>query len=308
MKYLQHSVAFAVGIFLLASCSPSLALLPDLSEDDISSNYTTHADVAYGNEPLQTMDIYQSSSAHKLKDKNFTVVHLHGGGWYVGDKSQAHEMALVQQFLKKGMNVVNMNYTLKQGVLISLEDITQALNYLAEHQAHYGLAMDKVILVGFSAGGSISATLGCAQNNEDSPFQINPLVKVSGIINFSGPVDQMEVVEEIFSNWTGDEEMREVAQHIGQSMFPDLDAQGKEELLKKVQAITYFDQDDPGVFLWLGSEDAQVPNATFDRFNPLLAVNPSKNKIHTVEGGGHYPSPEQITSAFQDIFEFLDKR
>jgi alpha/beta superfamily hydrolase len=254
------------------------------------------------------MDIHKSGSAHTLKDKNFTIVYLHGGGWYVSDKLQKHEMAFVQPFLKKGMNVVNMNYTLKKGVLIPLEDITKALNFLASNNDKFELNLNNVILIGFSAGGTIASTLGLSQNNQNNPFQIDPKVKVKGIIDFSGPVDELETVEKVFTEWAGEEEMKEIAQKIGHAMFPANDNQNKQEIIKKVEAITYFDKKDPGIFLWLGVQDNQVPHSTFTRFIPLIESNQSKNKVIQIANGQHYPNREQMESAFENIFDFLDKK
>jgi acetyl esterase/lipase len=252
------------------------------------------------------MDIHKSGSANTLKDKNFTIVYIHGGGFYLSDKLEPHEMAFVKPFLKKGMNVVNMNYTLKKGVLITLEDITKALNFLSSNNDKFKLNLNKVILIGFSAGGSIAATLGLSQNNQNNPFQINSKIKIKGIVDFSGPVDGFDTVENIFTNW--ELEYKDIYQKIGKAMFPTNDNQNKEAIYKKVAAITYFDNNDPGFFLWSGGQDNQVPPSTFTKFIPLVEYNQSKNKVIQIANGQHYPSQEQMKSAYNDIFEFLDNR
>jgi acetyl esterase/lipase len=295
---------FSIGVILLTSCSPALTQLIDKSENEIRSTYTLYSNIAYGTDSLQTMDIHKSGSANTLKDKNFTIVYIHGGGFYVSDKLEPHEMAFVKPFLKKGMNVVNMNYTLKKGVLITLEDITKALNFLSSNNHKFKLNLNKVILIGFSAGGSIAATLGLSQNNQDNPFQINSKLKIKGIVDFSGPVDGFDTVENIFTNW--ELEYKDIYQKIGRAMFPTNDNQNKEAIYKKVAAITYFDNNDPGFFLWSGGQDNQVPPSTFTNFIPLIESNQSKNKVIQIANGQHYPSQEQMISAYNDIFEFLD--
>jgi acetyl esterase/lipase len=298
--------SFSFGVILCTACSPTVSKLADLSEDEIRSTYTLFSNIAYGTDSLQTMDIHKSGIANTLKNKNFTIVYIHGGGFYLSDKLESHEMAFVKPFLKKGMNVVNMNYTLKQGVLITIEDVNMALNFLAAHNDKYKLNLDKVILVGFSAGGSIAATLGLSQNNLENPFPINPKIKIKGIVDFSGPVDGFDTVENIFTNWELD--YKDIYQQIGKAMFPSNDDQNKEVIHKKVAAITYFDSNDPGFFLWSGGQDNQVPASTFTKFIPLIESNQSKNKVIQVETGQHYPSQEQMKLAYYDIFEFLDKK
>ncbi len=294
----------AIGVFLLTSCSPTLTQLKDKSENETRSTYTVYSDIAYGNDPLQTMDIHKSGSANALKDKNFTIVYIHGGGWYLSDKSQ--EMVYVQPFLKKGLNVVNMNYKLKQGVLVTMEDITKALNFLSSNNDKYQLNLNKVILTGFSAGGSIAATLGLSQNNPDNPFQIDSKLKIKGVVDFSGPVDDFETVEKIFTNWVNDDEIKDLAQKLGRAMFPPDDKLSKEAILHKVQAIGYFDKNDPGFFLWSGGQDNQVPPSTFTKFIPLIESNRLKNKVVYIINGQHSPNQEQMESAYLDIFKFLD--
>ena len=304
MNICKIKVRHAIGVFLLTSCSPTLTQLKDKSENEIRSSYTLYSNIAYGTDSLQTMDIHKSGSANALKDKNFTIVYIHGGGWYLSDKLQGHEMAFVQPFLKKGMNVVNMNYTLKKGVLVTLEDITKALNFLSSNNDKFQLNLNKVILTGFSAGGAIAATLGLSQNNQDNPFQINSKLKIKGIVDFSGPVDGFETVENVFTNW--DLEYKDLYQKIGKAMFPTGDKLSKETIIKKATAITYFDKNDPGFFLWSGGQDNQIPPSTFTKFIPLIESNQLKNKVVYIVNGEHYPNQEQIESAYVDIFKFLD--
>ena len=306
MNICKIKVRHVIGVFLLTSCSPTLTQLKDKNENEIRSSYTLYSNIAYGTDSLQTMDIHKSGNANALKDKNFTIIYIHGGGWYLSDKLQAHEMAFVQPFLKKGMNVVNMNYTLKKGVLVTLEDITKALNFLASNNDKFQLNLNKVILTGFSAGGAIAATLGLSQNNQDNPFQINSKLKIRGIVDFSGPVDDFETVENVFTNWANDDEIKDLAQKLGRAMFPPDDKLSKEAILHKVQAITYFDKNDPGVFLWSGGQDNQIPHSTFTKFIPMIESNRLKNKVVYIVNGQHYPNQEQLESAYVDIFKFLD--
>lgn len=306
MNICKIKIRHAIGVFLLTSCSPTLTQLKDKSENEIRSSYTLYSNITYGTDSLQTMDIHKSGSANALKDKNFTIVYLHGGGWYMSDKLQEHEMAFVQPFLKKGMNVVNMNYTLKKGVLVTVEDITKALNFLASNNDKFQLNLSKVILTGFSAGGAIAATLGLSQNNQDNPFQINSKLKIRGIVDFSGPVDDFETVENIFTNW--DLEYKDLYQKLGKAMFPTGDKLSKGGIIKKAKAITYFDKNDPGFFLWSGGQDNQIPPSTFAKFIPLIESNRLKNKVVYIVNGQHYPNQEQMEAAYVDIFKFLDTK
>jgi acetyl esterase/lipase len=122
-----------------------LASVADKTPEQVQTAYRITKDVAYGADKEQALDIYLSPTASKLKNKNYTVVFLHGGGYYISDKSR--EERYIQPYLKKGMNVVNMNYRIKRGVPIATEDLTYALNLLRANNATYHLNLDRVIRV-----------------------------------------------------------------------------------------------------------------------------------------------------------------
>jgi acetyl esterase/lipase len=67
------------------------------------------------------MDIYLSKDAKSLGKNNHTIIFMHGGGYYFSDKSQ--EERYIEPYLKKGLNVVNINYRLKKGVPIATSDL-----------------------------------------------------------------------------------------------------------------------------------------------------------------------------------------
>ncbi len=161
------------------------------------------------------MNIYIFKEAKKLKRKNFTIVFVHGGGYYVSDKSQ--EEKFIQPYLKKGMNVVNMNYRLKRGIPVATEDLTTALNFLKANNATYQLNLDKVILTGFSAGAHIASNVGVSANNPVYPYKLANGIKVSGIINFSGLVDGLDVVEKVFIDNDA-----QIMKDIGNALFPSV--------------------------------------------------------------------------------------
>jgi acetyl esterase/lipase len=57
----------------------------DKSAKQIAANYKVLKNISYG--PIKSK-IYISKDAKKLSDKNFTVIFLHGGGYYLSDKSK----------------------------------------------------------------------------------------------------------------------------------------------------------------------------------------------------------------------------
>ena len=246
------------------------------------------------------MDIYLSADAEKLKKKNYTIVFLHGGGYYISDKSR--EERYIQPYLKKGMNVVNMNYRLKRGVPIATEDLTYALNFLKANNATYHLNLDRVILTGFSAGAHIGSLVAVTANDPAYPRKLADGINIAGEINFSGPVDGLDVVEKVFMN-----NEVPIMKEIGNSLFVETTEYAQKDFVRKYEPITYFDKQDPPFFIWHGGKDDQVPPETFEKFVALLNQDKQKNKVLFVPDGLHSPTSSQLQTAYEEIFSFLDK-
>lgn len=262
--------------------------------------YKVMKDVSYGADKEQTMDMYISEDAKKLGNKNFTIVFIHGGGYYVSDKS--NEEKYIEPYLKKGLNVVNLNYRLKKGIPIATEDVTNALNFLQSNNVTYQLNLHQVILSGFSAGAHMASNVGVSANNPEYPDKLLSGIKISGIINFSGPVDGVDVVEKVFI----DNEMP-IMKEIGNALFPSSEGYAPKDSIAKYEPITYFDKNDPPFFLWHGGKDDQIPSATFVKFVDLLNEDKNKNEVIFSADGVHDPNPTELKNTYNQIFIFLDK-
>jgi len=281
---------------ILSSCSKKLTSKVDLSATEKESVYKVLKDVSYGSDAEQVMDIYLSENAKSYGKRNYTIVFLHGGGYYFSDKSQ--EERYIEPYLKKGMNVVNLNYRLKRGIPLATSDLTNALNFLKTNNADFGLNLENVIVTGFSAGAHIATNVGLAQNNPEYPNKLNDGIQIVGIINFSGPVDGLDVVERIFT-----EHPNEQYQAVGKALFSPEEYESKENLAV-FEPITYFDSKDPHLFLWHGGQDDQIPPSTFEEFVPLLRKD-KDFRIYIPESG-HSPTKEELEMAYVEIFKFLD--
>jgi hypothetical protein len=141
--------------------------------------------------------------------------------------------------------------------------------------------------------------LGLTQNNPEYPNQLHDGISITGIINFSGPVAGLDIVEKIFS----DSDI-EIMSEIGRALFPLSEGYESKENIAVYEPITYFDQNDPPIFLWHGGNDNQVPPKTFERFVPML--QPQKDKVMFLAEGQHSPNLEELQNAYNTIFLFLD--
>ena len=288
--------AFIICLFLLASCSKTLTSISDKTAEQIANTYEIRKDIPYGRHDEQKLDIYISKDASSYGKNNFTIVFLHGGAYYASDKSA--EERYIEPYLKKGLNVVNMNYRLKRGISVATTDLTIALNFLKANNSEYGLDLENIIVTGFSAGAHIATLVGLTQNNADYPDRLMAGIRITGIVNFSGPVDGLDVVEKIFVDHEN-----ALWSKAGRALFP---SEGYEEKARiaKYEPITYLDSSDPPVFIWHGGEDNQIPPETFVEFSRNLIKG--KDRVSYLPQARHSPTQEELEAAYIEIFQFLD--
>lgn len=285
-------------LIIINACSVKLSSIKDKSNEEIKESYKVTKDVAYGADKEENLDIYISDYAKKFGNKNFTIVFLHGGGYYMSDKS--NEERYIQPYLKKGFNVVNVNYRLKRGIPLATEDLTSVLNFLKANNVTYQLNLEKIILTGFSAGAHIASIVGASANNAVYTYKLDKGIGISGVINFSGPVDGLDKVEEVFIN-----NKIPIMREIGNALFVG-DGYANKDTVAKYNPITYFDKNDPPFFLWHGEKDDQVPASTFVKFVELLNEDKKKNKVIFLSEGFHSPNANELKDAYDQIFIFLD--
>ena len=178
-------------------------------------------------------------------------------------------------------------------------DLTNALNYLKANNSDYNLNLKNIIVTGFSAGAQIATNVGLAQNNSEYPNKLNDGINITGVINFSGPVDGLDIVEKIFVDHD-----YELFSKAGNALFSSEGYESKEKIAI-YEPITYLDKNDPPIFIWHGGKDDQIPPETFVEFVGLL--NDKKDFVDYNPDGLHSPNETELKNAYKKIFKFLDE-
>lgn len=288
---------FALSLLLVA-CASKRTAGADNPAAPALAGYVVTRDVAYGTDPAQTLDLYQPRAARGRHGPAYTVVFLHGGGYYLSDKTK--EERYLQPYLRHGVAVVNLNYRLQRGIAVAAEDLPLALNFLAAHRGAYPLHLRRLVLTGFSAGAHLASLVAVTANDPTYPYPLAPGVGIAAAVNFSGPVGGLDVVEAVFMDHPVP-----VMKAIGGALFPETGYAPK-EVTRRYEPLTYWDPQDPPFFVWHGGQDDQVPPVTFERFVERLAQDPGKNTVLFVPGGHHSPSAAELDAAYQRILPFLD--
>lgn len=136
-------------------------------------------DLAYGDDPRQTLDAYRPAGARNAP----VVVFVHGGAFIRGAKNINAEMYanVATWFARHGCVGINMEYRLAQQAPYpgGAADVALACRWLARHVGALGGDAGRICLVGHSAGGTHVATWACDPLCGLPPIDVRCAVLVS---------------------------------------------------------------------------------------------------------------------------------
>ena len=172
---------------LLAGCSATGVL----NAVTPSGNYTLNANVAYGSQPRQILDIYTPKSVGPAAGWP-VVVFIYGGSWNTGERAQYQFVG--EALASRGVLTLVADYRLYPEVRYPdfLSDSARALAYGLDQAARLGGDPKRVFVMGHSAGAYNAAMLAL-----DSRW-LNALGhgpnELAGWIGLAGPYDFYPIV------------------------------------------------------------------------------------------------------------------
>jgi acetyl esterase len=163
--------------------------------------------VRYGERhPNSYLDIWYANADDRARRP--TVIYMHGGGWFMGDKDSGDPLAAGGQGLasepilplaRQGFNVVNLNYALAPAhrYPVQITQLNDAIGHLTQHASEYGLDMTNVVVMGGSAGAQMTAQYGLLVSDPAyavevgvkpaiDPSSVKALVIFAAPLKFSG--------------------------------------------------------------------------------------------------------------------------
>ncbi|MBV2166525.1 MAG: alpha/beta hydrolase [Kaistella sp.] len=157
-------------IMVLNSCSTRYRIKND--ENGGKKIYN----LKYGENKRNVMDVFLPA---EYTPDTPLIMMFHGGAWIFGSKLHLRK---VQKFLyRNNFPTASINYRLVNKTTTykaALEDISKAVQHVGNSGKDWNLAINKIILLGESAGGHLALLYG--YKNED---------QVQKIISLSGPAD-----------------------------------------------------------------------------------------------------------------------
>ena len=240
------------------------------------------------------LDLYQARDATTPSP---TLIYFHGGGWVQGSK-EASSLTFLP-FLNMGWNVVNVEYRLAKVSLApaAVQDALCALRWVYRNGKEYNVDLNRLVVMGNSAGGHLALTTGMTPASEglDSLCPGSEELKVAAIINWYGITDVNELlaganVRNFAVGWLG-----------GMS--------NREEIAKRVSPLTYVRAGLPPIISIQGDADPIVPYSQNVRLHQALDKAGTRNQLVTIPGGKHGGfSDTEMAKAYAEIRGFLDKQ
>ena len=161
-----------------------------------SLNYVTpkhafekQAHLAYGLKSRQRLDLYR---AKKPKPQRPLIVFVHGGSWQHGDKRDY--LFVGESFTKEGYDVAIINYHLAPKHIFPtyVDDLAQAIHYLAQNQTKLNISTDHIILMGHSAGAfNVMSVVYSASSQLQYKDQIRAIIGLAGPYHFDYKGDSL---------------------------------------------------------------------------------------------------------------------
>jgi acetyl esterase/lipase len=268
----------------------------------IANHYLVYPDQQYGfagNIALR-LNVWQNQDSSKPLP---TVMYIHGGGWFFGDRTGA--MPQLLPYLNKGWDVVNVEYRMSGQALApaAVEDVRCALRWVTRNAAKFHFDPDRIIVTGHSAGGHLALMAGMLKAEDgfddncpaEEAFAEKPL-KVAAIVNWFGISDVADLL-------SGPDRRTYAIEWIGGQ------ANGI-EMAKRVSPLTYVRPGLPPIITIHGDADPTVPYSNAVRLHQALDKAGAVNQLVTIPGGKHGFQAFDDTKtmdAYKKIFEFLDK-
>jgi len=154
-----------------------------------------HGNIPYLNNTHEKhlLDIYLPKNTN---GKIPLVVFIHGGGWLSNDKYAdiGYMKSTVSEILESGYALVSIDYRFSTEAVFPAQmlDCNAAISFLVDNAEKYHLDMERMVIMGFSAGGHLASMVGLAKNNDVEAFYLpgsNRDFKPKGVVDFYGPAD-----------------------------------------------------------------------------------------------------------------------
>lgn len=228
----------------------------------------TYLNVAYGEHPQQTYDLYLPAGRATLKTK--VIVLIHGGGWTSGDKTDMENFVQLLKENHPNHAIVNMNYVLATTTISAFPsqffDIEKVINKIANEKNTLQI-LDEFGLIGSSAGAHLALQYDYVY---DTMNRIKMVGDIVGPTDFTDPFYADDPNFQVALNLLVDEDAYPKGTNYAEVISP---------------ALQVNENSSPSI-LFYGETDPIVPLSNGQRLQLALS-NAQISHSFTVYEGGH---------------------
>jgi acetyl esterase/lipase len=291
----MHRLSCLAAVILLCCCfSRGQLSSADARAAVIDDDYRVSENVVYltVNNYQNRLDVYDPAGDGPFP----TLIYIHGGAWINGTK----ENSLLQTFpfLEKGWAVVNVEYRVTKVARApaAVEDCRCALHWVVDHAKDYKFDLNRIVVMGGSAGGHLALMTGMAPATAglDRECSADQEVKVAAILDWLGVTDVNDLL-------SGPNQRDWAIEWLG-------DQKDREEIARRVSPLTYVRPGLPPIFIVHGDADPVIPYEQSVRLHQALDKAGVPNELVTIRGGMHgrfSHTDQQMT--YEKVWAFLRK-
>jgi len=259
-----------------------------------------HGNIPYQNDTLKKhlLDIYLPANA---KGKIPLVVFIHGGGWLSNDKyaDMGYMKETVSEILESGYALASIDYRFSTQAVFPAQmlDCNAAISYLVDNADKYGFDVDRMALMGFSAGGHLASMVGLVKNNKVDAFFIpgsNKNFSFKGVVDFYGPADLT-----LFPGANDAKSPEGILIGAAPLDRPDLG--------KAASPVSYVDENDPPFLIIHGEKDDLVSPRQSQLLSSWLTVKGVSNELIIVKDAPHFGPMFDVEEIRTKVMAFLQK-